>query len=574
MVTASTSPSDTPPLEISPLEPPAFENSAFQNPFYYLDNFHRVLEWIGERYGDLLDDEERRFIGQFSALPQAARALFVRMVMRKGLLFRASKLRYAEIGDPRDAALPLLAAGCIAADPPLMLPQLFELLQKAEIAAVFGLAPAEKNLRKAEQQDILATRHAETLPFSAWYPDADDEVYHVTGKALCDRLRLIFFGNFQQDWTEFILSDLGIYKYEKVEFSAASRAFRSRRDIDDYLALQQCRERFLDEGDAEAVLAQLPASVIENAWLAGRREKLRFQIGQCLEQAQDWDAAYALYSTCPYPGARARAIRVLEKSGLHARAYDCLMQAWTAPESDAERQQLQRMAPRLRRRLGHAKTGVAPAAPVRELALCLPYPAVPSHVEAVVRDHLARTDAPVYYVENTLINSLFGLLCWKAIFKPVPGAFFHPFHRGPADLHSADFQQRRALDFAACLAELDTLAYRDTICANYAAKSGIESPFVYWGVLDETLIALALDCIPATHLKKWFERILQDIQSNRSGFPDLIQFWPQQRRYDMIEVKGPGDRLQDNQKRWLAYCAEHDMPVSVCYLQWQEAALD
>lgn len=38
----------------------------------------------------------------------------------------------------------------------------------------------------------------------------------------------------------------------------------------------------------------------------------------------------------------------------------------------------------------------------------------------------------------------------------------------------------------------------------------------------------------------------------------------------MIEVKGPGDRLQDNQLRWLDFCAEHGMPVSVCYVQWAD----
>lgn len=50
--------------------------------------------------------------------------------------------------------------------------------------------------------------------------------------------------------------------------------------------------------------------------------------------------------------------------------------------------------------------------------------------------------------------------------------------------------------------------------------------------------------------------------------PDLIQFYPNERRYRMIEVKGPGDRLQDNQRRWLRFCAEHGMPVEVCYVQW------
>lgn len=32
---------------------------------------------------------------------------------------------------------------------------------------------------------------------------------------LCDRLRLMFFGNLHQDWSEFVLADLGIYTYEK-----------------------------------------------------------------------------------------------------------------------------------------------------------------------------------------------------------------------------------------------------------------------------------------------------------------------------------------------------------------------
>jgi hypothetical protein len=52
--------------------------------------------------------------------------------------------------------------------------------------------------------------------------------------------------------------------------------------------------------------------------------------------------------------------------------------------------------------------------------------------------------------------------------------------------------------------------------------------------------------------------------------PDLIQFWPEQKTYRMIEVKGPGDRLQDNQLRWLEFCHEHQMPIAVCYVQWAE----
>jgi hypothetical protein len=64
--------------------------------------------------------------------------------------------------------------------------------------------------------------------------------------------------------------------------------------------------------------------------------------------------------------------------------------------------------------------------------------------------------------------------------------------------------------------------------------------------------------------------LLRDIKQNRAGLPDLIQFWPAERRYHLVEVKGPGDRLQDNQRRWLHYCHERGIPVSVCYVQWAE----
>ena len=43
----------------------------------------------------------------------------------------------------------------------------------------------------------------------------------------------------------------------------------------------------------------------------------------------------------------------------------------------------------------------------------------------------------------------------------------------------------------------------------------------------------------------------------------------------MIEVKGPGDRLQDHQVRWLQFFASNGIAASVCYLRWEtdEAAL-
>jgi hypothetical protein len=547
-----------------------------ENEFYYLDNFQRVLDWIGQRYADLLDDGEQAFIAAFARLPRPSQALFVRMVMRKGSLFRASKMNYPEIGCPVAAARELLPTGWIVADPVLDIDALFDLLVKPEIVEAFGLTAPLKAARKDEQLAALREQHADARPFSQWYAAASDTVFAIGVKPLCDRLRLVFFGNLHQDWTEFVLSDLGLFRYEQVEFSEASRGFRSRQDIEHYLQLHACRERFdaLEPGSAELrdLVCEVPRHGFGNDWLDSRRERLLFRIGQQLEKEKNWEAAHAVYADCRFPGARSRAMRVLEKDEKFDQAYALFCVASEAPESEAERQHLLRIGPRLARKLGHARVKPRKAAPPARLDLNLPVPGGEWRVEGVVLEHLHRDEAPVFYVENTLANTLFGLLCWPAVFAAIPGAFFHPFHRGPADLYSPDFHQRRAREFAACLARLDDGSHVDAILAAWEDKAGIQSPFVAWDWLDRGILELALRCIPAAHLKLWFQRILLDVKDNRTGFPDLIQFWPEENRYEMIEVKGPGDRLQDNQLRWIEYCREHGMPVTVCYLQWEEAA--
>src|ERR1700733_10623167 len=70
---------------------------------YYLLNFERALAWLAERYDDVFGADERSFLDEFGRLPQPSRALLVRMLMRKGTLFRASRLNYDEIGCPLQA---------------------------------------------------------------------------------------------------------------------------------------------------------------------------------------------------------------------------------------------------------------------------------------------------------------------------------------------------------------------------------------------------------------------------------------------------------------------------------------
>lgn len=568
------------------------------DPFYYLANFERALAWLDARCADLFDAEERRFADDFPRLPRPARALFVRMLMRKGPHFRASRLDYVEIGCPRAAAAPLAAAGWLDGAPVLDFDTLAGLVTKAELqalAAHTGVICETRATRAATLDALLAHYLGEgsaqaSRGWDAWFPASPDTVLRFAAAPLCERLRLMFFGNLRQDWTEFVLADLGVYRYETVAFDAASRAFQQRDDIDAYLALRDCREALdvalqhaaeLTDADpsanyvtpietALATLDALAPRTQANPWLRARHDKLRHAAGLVAERVREPELAWRAYLDSGHPESRYRRVRVLEQLDRRDDALALARLIAETPINEEEAQRAARTLGRLARTPARARRAAhdAPGYTHAELVLAAA-PAV--RVEEAARLALATPDAPAFYVENTLVNALFGLLCWPALFAPLPGAFFHPFQRGPADLHAADFAARRAAQFEACLAELESGAYRESILRRYVDKAGVQSPFVAWGALNDTLLAHALDCFPAAHLRKWCERLLREPLANRSGWPDLVRFWPAERRYELIEVKGPGDRLQDNQRRWLAYCAAHGMPVSVLQVRWPAA---
>lgn len=549
--------------------------------FYYLHNFQRALDWLHTRYGDLLGVDDLQFLTDFRQLPQAAQALLVRMVMRRGPWFRASKLAYDEIPDTRDAAAPLLARGWLCADAPLGLLELFALHTKRELLQILQGTALHPTMRKAEMLQALADRADLRQPYAAWHPHADEPVWQVTVGARCERLRLMFFGNLHQSWSEFVLADLGVFRYEAVPLDAASRAFQHQADVDTYLALSACRQALDAEGaDAAALLQALAAAHSATPWLEQRRARVLLRVGQACERARDWPLAAQAYAASRAPGARHRQIRVLERMQCSDQALAIAHQALAAPESEEEHQRVARMLPRLRRSLGQGggprRPALAPAVAALRMDVELPAPTPPQSVEHALRAHWHCAEAPVFYVENTLVNALFGLLCWPAIFAPLPGAFFHPFQSGPADLAAPDFVARRQALFNASLAELHDGRYRATIVQRFEEKHGTQSPFVAWGALSAELLALALDCIPPAHLERLFARLLCDVQANRTGLPDLVRFWPgrppEADRYALVEVKAPGDKLQDNQIRWLAYCVAQGIPVQVCHVQWCGAA--
>lgn len=535
-------------------------------PRYYLENYRTLIQWVQARYADLLLPAEQDFIARFSALADAPAALLVRMITRKGQWFRADKFNYPEIGTRThiDEALAALAqAGLIDRGQHPDLAQLFALYTRAELAPWLG----QKSGTKAEWLAQASATYGEAaLDWHACgFPAAlYAQRIALTCMAECEILSLLFFGNLRQSLSEFVLSELGIFRYETVPLDAASRSFQRRDQVQAYVDLHRLRERFDAEDNPLECLQQL-GDLPDLAWLAKRYHRFRYRLGYRLEQLSQYQDAVTCYRDNPLPEARPRLVRCLEKAGELADALTHATQVKNAPRNEQERQWVARALPRLQRAAGHTPEKPARFTPATS-RLTLPNTGV--RVEQQAAAFFSAEDAPVFHCENTLWTGIAGLVLWPAVFAPMPGAFFHPFQAGPKDLHDADFVAQRQALIDACLHTLAAADWALVLRQRYADKAGVQSPFVHWDDFTEAQLELALACIPAQHFALIIRRMLFDIQANRAGFPDLVQFYPQEQRYRMIEIKGPGDRLQDNQLRWLQFFHRHQMPAEVVHVEW------
>ncbi len=543
-------------------------------PDYYLANFRFLLDWVWERYADLLTVDEQEFIQSFHQLEHDAQCLLVRLSGRKGPLFRRDKLAYREIESLDTAAQQLVDAKLLHTNTPIDLVTLANILTKPELLLLFGNHLAGlKQARKELLVQTLSEQLTEPRTWLTWTENQFGAAWYLDNQEMISRLLLLFFGNAYQDLTEFVLQDLGLFRYENYPIDHQHRLFKSREELDQYQQLVHLRKALETDCSSNTLMqiaAQLPTHCATEK-LQRRRAKLCNQIAYELERANEQLLALQLYEQSHLPPARERCIRLLEKQGKYTEAWDLLALLLEQPLDEHELQVAQRMAPRLAKKLNIAFAKQSPTCICTqqlELPKIMDQQGDALRVEEVVRLTLDSADAPCVYTENALVCGLFGLWLWPEMFRGIEGAFANPFQAVPLDMYQENFVANRP-GIANLWAQLETDQYRHALRQTWSEKQGITNHFVNWSFLTNELLDIALHSIPASHLKLIFARLLFDIKNNRSGLPDLIQFYPDQHTYRMVEVKGPGDRIQDNQQRWLDYFAQHQIPAEVCYVRWQ-----
>jgi len=545
-------------------------------PHYYRDNFVLLCDSVEGRYGDLLQSAEQGFLYRFRALDHAAQCLYVRLVSRVGSLFRLSRLQYPEIGSHEEPLAALLESELAVCVKTLSVEELGALYTRNELVDAFGtLLDVSRQVRKPDLLTVIESlelsdkKHFELLEGSSV-----SAVVRIAAEEIVALLQLLFFGNHYQSLTDFVLSDLGIASYYPYRLNCNNRLFASRGALDEYIECLQLRECFsqLQESDDQAGVLELTEQLLafEVRFTSSRKnwDKLCNRVARELERDSQGDLALELYSRSGCHPARERSARILEAREDWVGAAELCAAIGAEPWCEAEREAAIRIARRVERKTGGSATSRRKDS-FDEMLLELEPDG--GAVELSVASSLADDWHAVHFVENSLMNTLFGLAFWEQIFADVEGAFHNPYQSAPADMYSEGFRARRVEQLEARLNELMQLDLYAELLDCYTRYQGYQCRWADWRRVDGEMIAQSLKVMPSAHLLAIWQRQLFDPRENRNGFPDLIALGEQPGEYRMIEVKGPGDRLQENQKRWLHFFAEHQIPASVAWVSWTNA---
>jgi hypothetical protein len=546
------------------------ENTAIiLNDTYYLDNFRKLLDFVSVKYEDLLNDQEKKFISQFHSLSQDAQCLYVRLMSRKGPYFRTDKLAYKEIKNIPKAINELVALFFFERNPLHDIEFVLNTFTKPELEELIKMNSEVLNKdalrfsRKAEILDHLLVIDKESL-FDIFYTDF--EIVFPLYFEFISVFKLLFFGNTYNDLTEFILEDIGMMKFEKYEIRDEDRYFTERKLVDDTFILSQIRTELLltiQSNDLEGVLhiGELIKSYDFHEKLNPKVQKSFTEIGRFIEKFKLWNEALNYYKLTEYPPAMERKVRVHDKLGDYKAALKTCEHIIDIGENEEEIEFAQKFSETLKKKLQlpYEKRKLE-----KFNTLTLEIEIDKSvRIEELILNYFINQGYSGFYSENGIWKALFALLFWDIMFMPLPEVFFNPYQRGPADLFTNEFRIKRAEQFTDRFKELESSDLIEYTLKMYEIKFNTANALISWKYIQKEQLVLLLNMVPKDHVLAICQRMSSNLKDMKTGFPDLMIFDEKDTSYFAAEVKGPGDQLRPNQKRWLRYFETKGIPYKV-----------
>jgi len=508
--------------------------------YYYLDHFAEMLGFVQRTYASVLGPEHHAFIARFESLPRDARCLLVRMINRRGAIFNRSLFSYPEIDDVQRAASDLTDAGHARELGEPDYAAFVSCLPK-DVLVTGAQAAGRGDVRKSWSKPKFIDYYLQSIPFpvAAQHCGASNFIA-LDGTRPVEFLLYLYFGKTEIDLKNFALRDLGILRTNReTSFSArftdaeeALASFHYSRVLDS-----------LDDGTEtshrRAAIDVLAGPACTTQFAANLRSRAAHRTGLFFEKAGENDLARQLYRAGPSPDCNERLVRLLYNTGDKAEAETLLQRMIDDPGSDGEHLFATDF---YARKFGGQRTGLCTELlrSGRTITVDDTYRGNP---EAGVAGVLRREGTKVFFSENVLWHTLFGLLFWDELFEStrMPSGFDWL----PHCLKDRSFRQLFAATIAEKLAAIASGSAFQSILRTVASKWGRPNGIFNWDhVQVEALRALLEGSDPAS-IASILRSMCDDFRGMRDGFPDLMLV--RAGKASFMEVKAEGDVIRRNQ---------------------------
>ncbi|KAL5703244.1 phosphodiesterase I [Ranunculus cassubicifolius] len=589
----------------------------------YQKRFCIILQEVMKNHHHLFTNDEKLFIESFKALSDDSQRLFVRLYTRKGPWFRMSNVSYPEIIDHQQAIKELCEMNYMCSLESMKLngydiKEVLEALNASEIRDILRATHLKIQKESTRKQDLIAllsTSYEDgvcpSLPRLVLDQTGTCVQISPTADSLFWRLQRLFFLNGDQDLSSFLLVDLGLVKYPTYNCIITNHIFPERADLlayEEAIEVAQVMDQSVEENNIEMVLkcieisegristspdsAATFTSFFSASWVYSKVLTLGVSF---LEREKKYKDAIkllkSLLSRIKSGGRRGywtlRLSMDLEHIG-HldeslSVAEEGLLDSWVRAGS---RMALQRRVlrlgkpPRRWKIPNFAESIKRKIKEVHVMGRPLNCDGLKNRfydgdgdqcgVEELALQYYAGEGGGGWqgvHTETGIWVTIFGLLMWDVIFTDIPDVFHTRFQTAPLDLDTDNFYISRKTLIESHLEKIQGGMAEELLITSWESHFGTSCRGVNWDRHSLSDLRAAVTCVGGPCLASLCRLLAQDYRSWARGMPDLF-LWRFVGEYrgeaKLVEVKGPRDRLSEQQRAWLLLLMDCGFNAEVC----------
>jgi DNA polymerase-3 subunit epsilon len=538
---------------------------------YYLAHFRELIEFVTSKCMHLLEPKHSEFISKINQLDEQSQCMLARVYSRKPYLVQAQSLNYEEITSPHQAIYTLKKADVLFEPNEqhysqllahLTKPSLVELLSNYSEQISFKKSAAKGALVDIAREFFKACPQELTPLYSQYVINNRSDYYEY--------FEFLFAGKLSSGdvnhQNRFVMRDLGLTATREGHSESLSR-FETLDEAQSNYLLNRYRLAFkniTDESDYVALASQVLVQAAHGAIAIVLKNKLLVRLYRQLKTV-DSELAFSLLEGCA-DDSEAQEIQIREQYRLGNKEWvKARLEAIIEnPLTDdllyfADDFLMRKFNKKTRSRLSAMLADTQCVLEIDELYR--------GEVEQGVNDYYTRQGMQVFNTENTLWQSLFGLVFWHELFVESPYPPCNEFDIYPQVLRLGNFYEAQQTQINERLAQCETSqALLNLVCKN--AAQYFEQPnglFRWRSNLLEPLEALILNSpIKAliAHLTAMSKHYLQ----LKDGYPDLMVINNGQVHFE--EVKAPGDKLRRNQLTTIDNLKNVGFTVHIAAVKW------